>query len=264
MKAIDRVKKYIEYKGFNNSSFEKINDLSNGYIGTQLKRNADLGESVLIKILDNCLDLNAEWLLTGNGEMLKTKCKENATIKNGGANGGINGDKPNVKKTLPMESVGRGHLIPLYDGVVTAGTYSIADLSPQHEAVEYVDAGDWFRDATAAMRVHDDSMHPEYKSGSIVALRLVNDRTLIVYGQDYVIETNEFRVLKRLQRSEKEDHWLLASVNMDVWQLGPLSGRLIHEPFEIKIKSTSRLFRVLGNIKRNESSRIVFNKSKDQ
>lgn len=71
MKAIDRIMKYIDFKGFNNSSFEKHIDVSNGYIGTQLKRNADLGEGILNKILDNCLDINPEWLLTGKGSMLR-------------------------------------------------------------------------------------------------------------------------------------------------------------------------------------------------
>ncbi|MCX8676449.1 MULTISPECIES: hypothetical protein [Apibacter] len=72
MKAIHRIKQYIDYKGLNNSSFEKKNNLSNGYIGTQLKRESDLGEGVLNKILDNCLDINPVWLLTGDGEMLKS------------------------------------------------------------------------------------------------------------------------------------------------------------------------------------------------
>lgn len=71
MKAIERLKQYIDYKGFSNSSFEKKNELSNGYIATQLKRNADLGEGILNKILDNCLDVSPEWLLTGKGSMLK-------------------------------------------------------------------------------------------------------------------------------------------------------------------------------------------------
>lgn len=73
MKAIERVKQYIDYKGFNNSSFEKEIELSNGYIATQLKRNADLGEGILNKILNNCLDINPEWLLTGKGSMLKSE-----------------------------------------------------------------------------------------------------------------------------------------------------------------------------------------------
>lgn len=71
MKAIERIKQYIDFKGINNSFFEKKTDLSNGYIATQFKRNADLGEGVLNKILDNCLDIDPEWLLTGTGSMLK-------------------------------------------------------------------------------------------------------------------------------------------------------------------------------------------------
>ncbi|WP_195760056.1 hypothetical protein [Flavobacterium sp. LC2016-23] len=71
MKAIERLKQYIDFKGLNNSLFEKEIGMSNGYIGTQLKRKADLGEGVIIKILDNCLDIDLEWLITGKGNMIK-------------------------------------------------------------------------------------------------------------------------------------------------------------------------------------------------
>lgn len=80
MKAIHRLKQYIDIKGFSNSSFEKKNNLSNGYIGTQIKRNADLGEGVLNKVLDNCLEINPEWLLTGKGKMLRGEKKETPAL----------------------------------------------------------------------------------------------------------------------------------------------------------------------------------------
>ena len=51
-------------------NFEVDNGLSNGYLGKQLVRKADLGEGVLNNIPENCPDLNPEWLLTGNGKML--------------------------------------------------------------------------------------------------------------------------------------------------------------------------------------------------
>ena len=81
MKAINRVIHYIDNKGINNSSFEKICGLSNGYLGTQLKRNADLGEGVLNKILDNCLDMSPEWLLTGKGSMLKDEAIKGTPVE---------------------------------------------------------------------------------------------------------------------------------------------------------------------------------------
>ncbi len=61
---------YIDYKGISKRAFEVDNDLSNGYLWKQLYRNADLGEGVLIKILENCPDLSPEWLLTGKGQMI--------------------------------------------------------------------------------------------------------------------------------------------------------------------------------------------------
>lgn len=82
MKAIERLMQYIEYKGLNNRTFEINNDLSNGYLGKQLLRKADLGESIIVKILDNCPDIDMEWLLTGKGSMLK-KVENSVDLSNG-------------------------------------------------------------------------------------------------------------------------------------------------------------------------------------
>ena len=71
-KAINRVFEYLKLKNIPHTRFEKSIGLSNGYLKTQLKRGADLGESILMKIIDNSLDLNPEWLLTGTGSMLKS------------------------------------------------------------------------------------------------------------------------------------------------------------------------------------------------
>jgi hypothetical protein len=73
MKAIERLYKYIDYKGVKPTPFEKEIGLSNGYLGKQLTRNADLGEGVLIKIIENCPEISPEWLLTGKGSMLKSQ-----------------------------------------------------------------------------------------------------------------------------------------------------------------------------------------------
>lgn len=150
------------------------------------------------------------------------------------------------------------HLIPLYDTVTAAGLSSV-DMSPITHATEYIDAGDWFRDATAAMRVHGDSMHPVYKSGSIVALKEVKNKDLVMFGQDYVIETEEYRTLKRIQKGYDKTEWLACSYNEERWEDNSKTGRLIHEPFNVKIDYVNRLFLVLGSVRRNHSSRIIQN-----
>jgi hypothetical protein len=70
MKAIERLFEYIEFKGIKPKPFEEQIGLSNGYLGKQLKRKADLGEGIFIKIIENCPEINPQWLLIGNGSML--------------------------------------------------------------------------------------------------------------------------------------------------------------------------------------------------
>lgn len=76
MKAIERLYQYMEYKGLKPTALEKEIGLSNGYLGVQRKRNADMGEGVFLKIIDNCRDINSSWLLTGEGNMLRTESEK--------------------------------------------------------------------------------------------------------------------------------------------------------------------------------------------
>ncbi|MRI63382.1 hypothetical protein EDM00_05185 [Ornithobacterium rhinotracheale] len=229
MKAIERLKKYIDFKGISNRSFEIKADLSNGYINTQIKRNGDLGEGILNKILDNCLDLDAKWLLTGEGSMLKDEKAE----------------KQEKQKNL----------IPLYDDVATiGGTSSVAELPGNSKPTEYIDAGDWFTNVTAAIRHYGDSM-VEYPNGCILALRAINDINSIVWGRTYVIETNEIRVTKRMQTCPEDDNYIMAySTNNETY----VDGRLVHEPFRIKKEDIRRIFMVLGRVVKEYSSDPVF------
>jgi phage repressor protein C with HTH and peptisase S24 domain len=80
MKSIERVFQYLDYKGLKHTRAEKDWGLSNGYLGAQLKRKSDLGEGVIKKIIDNCLDMSLEWLLFGNGDMIKREYQASPTF----------------------------------------------------------------------------------------------------------------------------------------------------------------------------------------
>ncbi len=84
MKIIARIFKYFDTKGIKPTAFEKKIGLSNGYLGKMEKRNADIGESILIKIIENCPDINPEWLMLGTGNMIK-KDDDNNKITNVGS-----------------------------------------------------------------------------------------------------------------------------------------------------------------------------------
>lgn len=74
---LNRLKKYIDYKGISISAFEKSIGMSNASFGKSLKNGGSIGGDKLEKILSVYPDINAEWLLTGAGEMLKSTTKMN-------------------------------------------------------------------------------------------------------------------------------------------------------------------------------------------
>ena len=214
--------------GYNPSSLSQI------VTGTK-----PLSKKFAQNIVDFCDKINIDYLF-GRGAMLKSTELP--------ATDGLQVE--NTEKQIK--------LIPFYDINAEAGTMQMSNMDAVAQPDEWIDAGDWFRDADTAMRVHGDSMSPVYKSGSIVVMREVQDKNLIIYGQDYVLETSEYRVIKRLQKSAEKGHCFACSVNEEVWEKGDLAGRLIHEPFDIDINNVYRVFRVLGCVNRTESSRIIY------
>ncbi|MGV4555828.1 S24 family peptidase [Ornithobacterium rhinotracheale] len=207
--------------------FRKIGITYGNFTGKKKERplNSDAIENILLIYPET----NPEWLLTGKGEMLKDEKAE----------------KQEKQKNL----------IPLYDDVATiGGTSSVVELSGNSKPTEYIDAGDWFTNVTAAIRHYGDSM-VEYPNGCILALRAINDINSIVWGRTYVIETNEIRVTKRMQTCPEDDNYIMAySTNNETY----VDGRLVHEPFRIKKEDIRRIFMVLGRVVKEYSSDPVF------
>lgn len=117
--------------------------------------------------------------------------------------------------------------------------------------VEYIDAGDWFGDATSAIRHYGDSM-VEYPSGSILALKRVKDHNLLIWGRNYCIETSEFRITKRLQDGG-EDFILAYSSNTETYP----DGTLVHSPIKIPKSSIRHIDMVLGCVTKEYSNSIM-------
>jgi hypothetical protein len=70
--ALHRIKKYIDYKEISVRAFEQRVGMSNGSFASQLKNGRTIGVDRLENILREYPELNAAWILTGEGEMLKS------------------------------------------------------------------------------------------------------------------------------------------------------------------------------------------------
>lgn len=148
-----------------------------------------------------------------------------------------------------------GHLIPFFDDVTTIGGCNTisATVDGCMPPSDYIDAGDWFHEATAAIRHYGDSMI-EYPSGCILALKKVEDMRLILWGHNYVVETSEFRITKRLQKGTESNTIVAYSSNTATYP----DGRQIHEPKVIPLDTIRSIWLVLGYVVKEFSSGAVF------
>ena len=93
-----------------------------------------------------------------------------------------------------------------------------------------------------------------FRSGCILAIKEVLDRELIIPGRDYMIETSEYRVTKRVQRGKDPMHITAYSTNPEKYA----DGRLIHEPFDIPWRAVKRISMVLGYVVKKNGGTMVF------
>lgn len=222
MSLQSRLTEYFSDKSLTFRDFERLCGLSNG---TAARLRETTRKSTFDRIAISC-DLNIEWLLTGEGEMT------------------IDTDKNSELKIVgsPKEA---GRLIPFYDAETTGGYDGRVSSSTEEATLKgYIQAGGWFNGReTAAIRHVGDSMI-EYPNGCVLAVREVTERRLLVPGQNYVIETVEYRITKRVQRGSSPNTIALYSTNQEKYE----DGRLIYEPFEISLEDVRRIFSVLGYI----------------
>lgn len=221
---ISRLLEFQKRMGLSNNAFATQCGINPSNYTKMLRGNQTFTTRSLVKIGDAFPNLNTEWLMTGDGEMLnKSKQAETDTVSHND----------------------NTHKIPFYDAETTGGYQGLVSSSNENASIcGYINAGDWFDGReTAAIRHVGDSM-VEYPDGCVLAVREVHELRLLVPGRNYVIETNEYRVTKRVQKGSTNDCIALYSTNQEKYD----DGRLVYEPFEVYFEDVRRIFSILGYI----------------
>lgn len=224
MKIIERIFIFIDSQKIKISAFEKQAGLSNGYIKKII--DSPSGEKIE-DILKAYPRLNRTWLMTGEGEMLKTSS--------------VSADSAEVIS---------GKLIPFYDAEVAAGS-SYGMVMDAARPVGMLEIGGLLKDSESALRVYGNSMVPNYPAGCVVGLRTHLD-SFIEPGSVYVVETQDNRYIKRLYYNKEKTAFRCVSDNHMVHDGGAMAGEFYYPDFEIPFQEVHRLFRVVGVIKRNQ------------
>ena len=209
-----RLLEYLKYKRISQVEFTKSIDVSSTYIGAMRK---GIPASKLKKIITLYPDLNRDWLLYGEGDML---VENEGQEKNGPVQKGYQ------TLLLPVAAFA-GNLQMWSEGVSASQCQRI--VSPVY-------------DADFAIPVKGDSMEPRFHDGSVILIKKINEKAFIPWGNAMVIDTENGVYIKNIYPSEKNgqdnsDEFLIAK------SLNPN-----YPPFKIPTSSIYGIYRVMGSM----------------
>lgn len=184
--------------------FEKIVGLSNAAVS---KMGDNTRRSTIDKISKSFPELDVNWLLTGQGEMLyygqdaesiSNKVQE-PTSHYGRKE--LNEGNGFTTYLLPMSAMG---------GTLTGFAAPGAMLQNCEAIISPIE------DVDFAITVYGDSMAPEYPSGSRILIKKINPNIFIDWGKTYVLDTANGVIVKELHECKgKEGYVKCHSVNPD-------------------------------------------------
>lgn len=102
--------------------------------------------------------------------------------------------------------------VPVYDVDVTAGCRSLEQIFSETRPVGMMNIPELPAD-THVVKVRGDSMSPRICNGGYVAIRRIRDPRNIFWGQMYVVQLEEYRLVKYLRRHSDPSMVILHSDN---------------------------------------------------
>lgn len=229
----ERLQEYLDRMGIPTSVFYRTTGLSRGLMDSD-KLHQSLSTDKVATIIAAYPDLSLEWLITGEGSMLRSEdgIRFEETIQRAPVR--LHRISGKSRDTVVSEQS-----VPLYGVEATAGIMAQGDMSDyiiDHISIPHMPKVD------GALVVTGDSMYPIIKSGDIVLYKVFQDFRHIIYGQMYLVsvsmEGDTLVLVKYVYKVEgAEDFILLVSENKH------------HEPFKVPLTSVRSLALIKGSIR---------------
>ena len=203
----ERTLEFIKCKKISVKEFENRCGLSNGYIGAMRK---GFGTEKLNNVLTEFPELNRDWLLYGEGQMLIADTK----------------NQPPNDSTI---------LVPVVnlDG---RGGYNYNDEVgvTEYQTGQYPFPREIAHEGDVVIPVYGDSMAPAYVSGSLVLIRPVPLwQEYLEMGATYILELeDDRRIIKTVMKGEDAEHYLLVSINPN-FQSSEISKKIIRSVWRV-------------------------------
>ena len=209
---ISRFDKFMKVKGLNDNQVTIQCGLSQGLLSQARKGKSDLGSGSIDKILRVYQDLSKVWLLTGEGEMLKSTVV-NHNVVHGDANNSIVGDNNNVSMPRPNKYGDSPDVERRWAPVIPQSYAHMPDFDILGHIQKQMTGGNVEKlySGTANIDIwhylDDEALAPYYRRGDCLGLKAYPIGDLrIIPGELYAVDSKRDGLIVRLLRwSENGD-----------------------------------------------------------
>ena len=202
----NRLKRLAQTEGLSMRAFEETCGLGRGNI-SNMSQEGGIGSDKLTKIIDTFPMVDLYWLLTGEGDMLKSDKYEPIVEV-----------KP-IHHPRSVEKKEDTRVVYLYDFEAAAGLKTLFD-NKRNNIIDTIKIPKLPK-CDGAIHIVGDSMYPLLKSGDIILYREISPSIEnIIYGEMYLlsydIDGDDYVVVKYIRKSEKGEPFItLGSENPD-------------------------------------------------
>lgn len=193
----NRLKAIISEKGHTVNSFSKETGLSQRTLSRQINEGTSVGYDVISIIAKKYPDISLNWLITGEGSMIKDS------------------NMLRIHNPPYSEAINENVVVPLYD-IEAAANLTMTMNNEKENVIAYISLPS-MPAVDGAVAVRGDSMYPIIKSGDIVVFKWVSSPEYITYGEMYLVsymwDDDKHVTVKYVKRSRQPGYISLVSYN---------------------------------------------------
>lgn len=230
-----KILQYLEHKGISAYEFYKSSGVTRGI----LTQNNGINEDNLARFLAYAKDINTEWLLTGNGEMLTVRHKTQVSTASVVQQPVATGSDHESKMESFIETYKNSH-----NGIPLVSERAVGGFANEHFLIKEKDVLAYYvipkfkhLGVDFMIEVIGDSMIPKFYPGDIIACSIINHSRYIEWNKCHMIATIDRGMLvKRIMPGTDKDCLTAVSDNKE------------YPPFDIPKDEITGMARIVGVI----------------
>lgn len=189
----DRIRYLITITRLSQAKFSRHIGMDPSGLSKILSGTIPASDAFINRIVVN-IGVSKEWLLTGRGIPFPK-----------------NSPGPqSVTDASGISTVCKG--APVYDIDATAGAMPLSSELTHENIIGYINTPQ-LNPANPLVRVSGDSMTPRITNGSYVSIREIRDPSILSWGSIYLVELEDYRMVKYVRRHPDADKIILHSEN---------------------------------------------------